>query len=529
MMRHSGWPRSVSALAAILVAAVPLALGAQAPRRTTYEELNNFSGVLNFVRLNYPDTVAFSDLVAAAIRGMLLRLDPHSAYFSRVEWERLTALDRGELATTGIRLESVEGVPTVLTVWPRSPAARAGVQPGDRLLALDDTTVGASDVRAVELQLAGDKGSRVRLRLERGPRFDPDTFSVSLKRAIVEIRSVSTVRLAAPTTGYVRLEEFGAAAAKEVHDALRKLRGQGAEQFILDLRGNPGGLVTAAVDVAAEFFPRNTLVFRTRGRKKDVDSSFVTGSDGDFRRAPLIVLVDQGSASASEALAGSLQDHDRALILGRRSFGKALMQAPHFLASGDMVMLTIGRVLTPTGRYIQRRYRGMGYEQYLSFAGQSGAGEDTAAVFTTDNGRAVRGGGGITPDVVVAGPPPPPPWWGAAVADSAFDDAVADSVAHTLASTNAARTAWVAATAEWRARLVPPFLARVRDRLGVTTPPDSAMEHTIARVLGARVADVRWGAEARDQLIVGADPDIQAALGHFTRLAELLAPPSGRD
>ena len=528
-MRHSGWPRSASALTAILAAVLPLALGAQTPRRSTYEELNNFSGVLNFVRLNYPDTVAYSDLVAAAIRGLLLRLDPHSSYFSRVEWERMTALDRGELATTGIRLESVEGVATVLTVSPRSPAAKAGVQPGDRLLALNDTTVGASDVRAVELQLAGEKGSRVRLRFERGPRLDPDTFSVSLKRAIVEIRSVSTVRLAAPTTGYVRLEEFGIDAAKEVRDALRTLRGEGAQRFILDLRGNPGGLVTAAVDVAAEFFAKNTVVFRTRGRKKDVDSTFVTRSDGDFRGAPLIVLVDEGSASASEALAGSLQDHDRALILGRRSFGKALMQAPHLLASGDMVMLTVGRVLTPTGRYIQRRYRGLGYEQYLSFAGQSGAGEDTAAVFRTDNGRAVRGGGGITPDVVLAGPPAPPRWWGTAVADSAFDDAVADSVAHTLASTNAARTAWVAAHAEWQARLLPPFLARVRGRLGVATPPDSALEQAIARVLAARVAEVRWGPEARDQLIVGADPDIRAAVAYFTRLTELLAPPSGHD
>src|SRR5439155_712365 len=260
-------------------------------------------------------------------------------------------------------------------------------------------------------------------------------------------------------TGYLRLEEFASTAADEVHNGMKQLRSMHAQRVILDLRANPGGIVVSAVEIASEFLPKNAVVFRTRGRKRDTDTTFVTKRDGEFREIPLVVLIDERSASAAEALASSLQDHDRAVLVGRRSFGKALMQSIFFLPSGDIVWLTVGRVITPSGRVIQRRYHGIGYEQYLSFAGRSGAEEDTLAVFKTDAGRAVRGGGGIVPDIVVPIIAPLPVWWSAA-ADSGFDDAVSDSVAQTLPATPAARTAWLTAESEWRAKLLPPFLSR---------------------------------------------------------------------
>src|SRR6266853_1719925 len=182
-----------------------------------------------------------------------------------------------------------------------------------------------------------------------------------------------------------------------MYDALKRLRGQCATQFILDLRRNPGGEVRASVELASEFFPKNTVVFSTRGRKKEVDTTFVTKRDGEFTTAPLSGLVDGGSASAAEALAASLQDHDRALLLGRRTFGKALMQTVFFTPSGDVIWLTIGRVITPSGRFIQRRYHGLRSEEYRAFGGVAGAGEDTLETFHTDHGRPVRGGGGIAP------------------------------------------------------------------------------------------------------------------------------------
>ncbi len=511
---------------AVFLATLLLCGGGAAPavaqNRAAYEELQNFSGVLNHIRLNYPDSVSYSELVAAAIRGVLRALDPHSSYASRTEWEKRTALERGELFTIGLALEEVDGAATVLAVAPRSPADKGGVLAGDRLLELNDTSVVGLEMNTLELRLAGEKGSKVRLRLERGPRLEPDTFSVTLKRNAFEVRSVSIVRMADSVTGYLRLEDFLGKAAEEMHDALKRLRGMRAQRVILDLRGNPGGNVTYAVEIASEFFPKGTVIFRTKGRKRDVDTTFVTKRDGEFRDLPLIVLIDERSASAAEALSGSLQDHDRALLVGRRTFGKALMQSMFFLPSGDIIWLTVGRVFTPNGRFIQRRYRGLGYEQYLSFAGKSGAEEDTATVFKTDAGRAMRGGGGIAPDLLVPIVAPLPVWWSAA-ADSGFDDAVSDSVAHTVPP---AAAAWLNAESEWRARLLPPFLARVRSRLGVSAQTDSLLDRRLARILAARVSEVRWGPGTREEFIVRNDGTIRVALEQFPRLQALLGPPS---
>lgn len=513
--------RALSSVAAAVTLCLPGGLAGQA--RSAYEELQTFSGVLNHIRINYPDSVGYSDLVAAAIRGVLRALDPHSSYISRVEWERLSALERGELYGVGLSLAEVEGAITVLGVASKGPAAKGGILPGDRLRAMNDSSVNGLDVRAVELRLAGDKGSRVRLRMERGPRLDPDTFAVTLRRGEVEQHSVSRVRMIGEGTGYFRLEEFTGEASKEVHDALRKLRGQRARQVILDLRGNPGGSVIAAVEIASEFLPKGAIVFRTRGRKRDVDTTYVTKRDGEFRDVPLIVLINEGSASASEALAGSLQDHDRALIIGRRSFGKALMQTVFFLPHGDNVMLTIGRVLTPNGRFIQRRYRGLGYEQYLSFAGKTGAEEDTTTLYRTDAGRPVRGGGGIAPDIAMPPAPVQPAWWGAAT-DSAYHTAVADSAANTLQANAPAREAWQSNPDQWR-RLLTPFYARVRTGLGIEARADTAMERYISRLLAARVVEVRWGAEALEDFLLRTDAMIPTALASFPRLTTLLAAP----
>ncbi|HLZ45958.1 MAG TPA: S41 family peptidase [Gemmatimonadales bacterium] len=506
----------------VLLRGPGVALSGQTPR-SAYEELQNFSGVLNYIRLNYPDSVSYSDLVTAAIRGMLRSLDPHSYYVSRAGLRTRDALDRGELFGVGLALEAVDDAATVLAVLPKSAADKAGILPGDRVVRLNDTSVAGLDMQTLQIRLAGPKGSKVRLQLERGSRLEPDTFSVTLKRDPFEMRAVSFVRMLDAQTGYLRLEEFTEKAGDQVHDALGRLRDMQAQRVILDLRGNPGGIITSAVDVASEFFPKNTVVFRTRGRRREADTTFTTKHNGSFSDLPLIVLVDERSASAAEALSGSLQDHDRALLVGRRTFGKALMQTVFLLPSGDNVWLTIGHVVTPNGRFIQRRYRGIGYEQYLSYAGTSGAQEDTTAVFKTDNGRPVRGGGGIVPDVYVPLSAPLPIWWSAA-ADSGFDDAVSDSVAHTLPQTPAARMAWLMAEQDWRAKLLPPFLARVRSRLGVAAPTDSLLAKRLSRTLAARVAEVRWGSDAWEEFLVRNDPTIRVALDQFPRLNALLSP-----
>jgi carboxyl-terminal processing protease len=507
-------------LALTFAAVTPAAARAQL---SSYEELQRFSAVLNHIRTNYPDSVTYNGLVRAAIDGMLRSLDPHSWFASREDYEKLSALDRGELAVTGILFELADGVPTVLSYLAKSPAEKAGVLPGDRILRVDGVPVAGLPPKSIALRLSGEKGSRVVVGLERGPRLEPDTFSVKLKRVFMETRSVSVARMVDSQTGYVRLDAFGPSGADEVRKAVKQLRSSKARQLILDLRGNPGGIVTEAVDLAAEFLPAKTLVFTTRGRKKAVNEDFRTKGSGEFVDLPLILLLDEGSASAAEALAGSLQDHDRALIIGRRSFGKALMQTGFLVPSG-FVELTVGHVLTPSGRFIQRRYQGLAIEQYYAFAGNAGAEQDTLQLFSTDRGREVRGGGGIAPDVRVPAPAKPPTWWSVA-ADSGYDDAVADSVALTLPTEASARAAWLAGSGQWEARLLPPFLERVRSRLKLEARPDSATAFAMARRLAARAAFVRWPPQGGTDLILATDSDVRAALDAFPRLGVLLSGP----
>jgi carboxyl-terminal processing protease len=507
----------------LLLGATALPLAGQA--RSNYEELQTFSGVLNHVRINYVDTVQYAQLVRAAIDGVLRSLDPHSRFESRENVARGAALARGELGTVGLALEDVDGLPTVLAVQPEGPADKKGIAAGDRLLAIDDSSVAGQDVRALELKLAGKSGSKVRLRLERGPRLEPRRYDVTVKRDDIKSPSVGLERMLDATTGYAWLSGFNPDAPDELEKAINRLRRAGARQLVLDLRGNPGGSVLAAVDIASLFLPRNTLVFRTRGRKSAVDEDHVTKKDGKFDDLPLVVLIDERSASASEALAGSLQDHDRAVLVGRRSFGKALMQMPFVLPAGDVVWLTVGRVLTPSGRFIQRRYHGLQVEQYYGLAGRTGAEKDTAEVFKTDRGREVRGGGGIRPDVESPSRVPLPAWH-AVAADSGFEEAVADSVAFALPGTLMARAAWLGAPERWRSDLLEPFLARVRARLGVAAEADSSQAERLMRRLAARAAEVRWGTEARDEFMVKHDPVVTLGLAQFPRLAELLASPS---
>lgn len=236
-----------------------------------------------------------------------------------------------------------------------------------------------------------------------------------------------------------------------------------------------------------------------------------------------MVLIDQGSASASETLAGALQDHDRALILGRRSFGKALIQERFPIPpQGDVAWLTIARVQTPSGRVIQRSYRGLKTGQYYSFAGKSGTESDTAKVYHTDHGREVRGGGGLAPDVPLEGPARLPGWFSVA-ADSGWIEGVADSVANLLPKDEKSHQAWISDSAAWQTRLVTPLLQRVTTRLSIAEAPSPALLGRLGRILGFRATEVRWGIDAGDEFVVHNDPDLRAAMAYWPRLPELLA------
>lgn len=498
---------------------------AAALQGASYEQLQTFSSLLNQIRTSYVDSVTYTELVHAAIDGVLSSLDPHSRFVRRVEAERELAYESGTLAGTGIVFDEVDDQIAVLAVYPRSPGARAGVSPGDRLRSIDDTATAGLSPQEAGSRLVGDKGKKIRLVLERGSRLEPDILRVTLKLDFIQPLSIGTARMLDPTTGYVRLLGFHRNSGDEIEKAIKDLKGKGAKRLLLDLRGNPGGVMIAAEDIAGLFLPKTTLIYRTEPRRASARELSMTQKDGAFRDLPLILLIDGASASASEALAASFQDHDRALLLGRRSFGKALVQRAFPIPpQGDLVWLTVARIVTPSGRVIQRSYQGLKAEQYYGFAGRGGAEQDTLTLFRTDNGREVRGGGGIAPDVTLQQPAALPGWWSEAV-DSGWYEAVADSVASLLPREPAQRLKWSEAREEWQSRLVEPMLARVHTRLRVVASPDSATAARLGRILAFRAAEVRWGPDAAEEFVTRNDPDIQAAMGYWETLPRLLAKP----
>lgn len=503
-----------------LSAAAPAALQAQG---SSYEQLQAFSGVLSHLRANYVDSVETGQLVRAAIYGMLRSLDPHSYYVSRADFEIRRAWIEGRLASPGISVESADGVPTVVSVQSGSAAQKAGILPGDRLLQVDSTWTDGLGARDVETRLIGEKGSRVKVTVERGPEVSPDTLIVSLKRNPGRDRFVSGPHLVDARTAYVRLEEFNVPAVKELKDAIKQAQGQKARQLILDVRGNPGGDVRALAEIASFFLPEAKQIFKTEGRKKTgVDDMHVLKA-GDFTTLPLILLVDESSASASEMLAGALQDHDRALIVGRRTFGKALMQSALPLPNGDIIWLTTARIVSPSGRVIQRRYQGVTTEEYYKGRGSSGVPQDSTGSFRTDSGRIVRAGGGIRPDIERAAAPLPV--WFSVAADTGLVYGVADSVATTLPEGDAGRQAWQADSSRWDAMLVTPFMARVKAQVSPRAEADAALRARLGRILGSRAAEVRYGVEAGETFRATNDPDVRLALAQFPQLARLLKTP----
>jgi carboxyl-terminal processing protease len=503
---------------ALLLLASPLA-----GQGASYEQLQTFSSLLNQIRQSYVDSVTYVELVRAAIDGVLGSLDPHSRFLRARDAERELAYSAGELAGTGIILDEVDDRLTVLAVLPRSPGDRAGISAGDRLLTINDTSVAGLTITDAGRRLLGDKGRKVKLLFERGTRLEPDSVRVTLKFDFLKPRSVEAFGMPDQVTAYVRLTGFYSKGGEELEKSVRELQGKGARRLILDLRGNPGGAVSTAVEIAGLFLPKRSVIFTTVGRRKSASAEYRNDGDGPFREMPLMVLVDQGSASASEAVAGSLQDHDRALILGRRTFGKALMQQFFPVPpQGDGVWLTVARLVTPSGRIIQRSYQGLKTEQYESLAGQGGDAQDTTTIFLTARKRETRGGGGIVPDVMLPGPVQLAPWWSVA-ADSGWYEAVADSVAAHLPKDPQARARWFDGQAEWQTALVVPFMARVKTRLGVQTAPDSALAMRLGRILAYRVAEVRWGSDAADEFRLRNDPDVRAAMRYWDRLPTLLS------
>ena len=362
--------------------------------------------ILNIIERNYVDSVSRDDLVEAAIPAMLKKLDPHSVYIPAKDLARANESLQGNFEGIGISFNMLTDTILVISTIPGGPSEKQGLQAGDKILYVNDSLVagrGISDEDVMGM-LKGPKGTSVSVKIMRSG-FD-DLLAFNIVRDKIPIYSVDIAYMVNDNTGYIKINNFAVTTFDEFMKSLKGLRSKGMKKLIVDLRGNSGGIMEDAVQIANQFLKQGQLIVYTMGRNQPRNEARATGK-GEFEEGDLVVLIDEGSASASEILAGAIQDNDRGTIIGRRSFGKGLVQEPVPFTDGSGMRLTIARYYTPTGRSIQKPYT-EGFDDYfedLNTRYNRGEFEVSDSIhfsdslkFTTPGGRTVYGGGGIMPD-----------------------------------------------------------------------------------------------------------------------------------
>lgn len=370
---------------------------------------NRINNLLHIIDDQYVDKVNLDSLVEDAMPKILTELDPHSVYISAKDVEAANQDLQGSFSGVGIQFVIRQDTIHVQNVIQNGPAERAGILAGDKIVMVDDQTFVGKAVTNQEAmkRLKGPKNTKVKIGVLRYGHSKPQSFVVT--RGDIPIKSVSATYMIDDKTGYIRIKSFGETTYAELLVALAKLGESGFQNLIIDLRDNTGGYLQSAVQMANEFLPKNKLIVYTEGRKSP-RQDFRSDGRGSYKQTPLVVLINEGSASASEIFAGAMQDNDRATVIGRRSFGKGLVQKQIEFSDGSMVRLTIARYYTPSGRCIQKPYvhgETDDYAQDLMIRYEHGeffsqdSIKHTGPKYHTSNGRVVYGGGGITPDIFV--------------------------------------------------------------------------------------------------------------------------------
>ena len=500
--------------------------------RSVVEDLQMFSQVLNQIRVNHPDSVETHILLMAAVEGMVRAADPHSFVIPamRLDPAREAAWEEGKLFPVPVAFRYIGGDPVVVSVAAGSRASALDILPGDELIAIDHKPVAATSANELEISLAGSKGAPVVLSFERR-RLDGSIAHIDRKvqrEKVDEASAVPTAFMLDERTGYARITSFlNDRVADDLHDALGQLEGRGMKRLVLDLRDNPGGRIDQAAKIAGEFLPKGAIVYTSTGEKREmIDTSRVSRSFWrSERRYPIVLMTNAGTASAAELLAGALQDHDRALIVGRPTFGKALIMRGFPLSDGSIIELVVGHLKTPCGRVVQRQYRSITTREYYRLAR---ADRDTAGRpnCRTDAGRVAYGGGGIYPDLVVD--ESDIPLWLARLGE---DNVVLKwiggyvtanpSVFASLDALSRSQSIDANGVMEFR---------KFAATQGITIPQTAEADTTLERVLSVAAARSKFGDAGFYRISAALDPEVQIARRAFddARFAFLVAPASSR-
>lgn len=380
-------------------------------KKFTLDKDRKINAVLNLIQSEYVDSIDVKDLVEQAIPAIIGNLDPHSYYIPasdiRAENEKLD----GSMSGIGVSFFMMNDTANVDQVIPNGPAEKVGMLAGDRIISVNGESIvgGTLTAEGIRSKIRGEKGTKVKIGVKRNSSKKTLTFTIT--RDDIPMNTIDVSYMLDDKTGYIKIAQFGKNTYDEFFAALSKLKKDGASRYIVDLRGNPGGYMEMAILMVNEFLEQGELIVYTKGRKEREDIQVWSDDQGSFHDAQVAVLIDEYSASASEIMAGALQDNDRGLVVGRRSFGKGLVQKQIYLPDSSAIRLTIARYYTPSHRCIQKDYT-LGDEDDYSkeLYDRYSHGElysadsikvDKSKIFRTANGRIVYGGGGIVPDIFV--------------------------------------------------------------------------------------------------------------------------------
>lgn len=364
------------------------------------KRLREYTDLLGAVTAWSAEDIGTDKFVYSSIDGMLRTLDPHTSFLEPKEYADMQDRQKGTFYGLGILVTKRNDQVTVITPLEGTPAARLGIRAGDVIAEIEGVPTDDLPLDEVVKRLKGPKGTTVHIKIIRVGIKEP--IPLTIVRAAIPTSSISNVLMIRPGVGYIRIKDFTSTTIREIDEALDKLKGEGMQKLVLDLRMNPGGLLDAAVGVADHFLDKGQMIVYTKGRTPDSSQEYVAPGKHQKIEVPLVVLVNRMSASASEIVAGAIQDHDRGLVVGETSWGKGLVQSVYTLQYGAGLALTTSKYYTPSGRNIQRDYSSF-YDYYVADEN-----DDATEIplshrkqFKTDTGRIVYGGGGITPDVIV--------------------------------------------------------------------------------------------------------------------------------
>lgn len=373
--------------------------------------LNKFRQVLTHIENDYVDEVDSEELVESAISSMLEELDPHTSYIPAKELELIQSRLEGNYEGIGVEFNIFKDTIHVVSPLSGGPSEKLGIRAGDKIIKVEGKNVagiGMTNQKVVEM-LRGPGGSEVTISIKR--EGEDELIDFTIERDVIPQYSVDVSYMVDDQIGYIKIARFANSTYLEFKEALLSLKDQGMKKLVIDLTGNPGGYLNRAVQIADEVLSGRQMIVYTDGKEKRYAEEHYSGERGDFEEGSLVIMMDEGSASASEIVAGAVQDHDRGLIVGRRSFGKGLVQLPIDLNDGSELRLTISRYYTPSGRSIQKMYESGNLDEYYMEAynryenGEVYSSDsikfNDSLVYKTDKGRIVYGGGGITPDYFV--------------------------------------------------------------------------------------------------------------------------------